>query len=435
MTDFELDRSRIISEHFAGFGAQYNQNVYATISRNAGVTDENVLVMEHQVAQLTPHLVRVFFNGDALHDADLMQSFRRTLKLAQSTSSTINVTFQGIGPHAHSDAMPAFARVLHDALVNDHIDKLKWVTIRNEPNVPAIPKPLYKDLYVQLDRDLQSLGIRPHVRFMGGDLRIENQQEWFTFLAGEMQELLDAHSVHIYWRYLEPDDSVHGIEARLSGVRRICDALPEGRKPLYVTEYAARGVPAPGKTKANPGLHRDHRPLTETNVNAFQHAWFSLRAATLGYRGTVKWDAYFGLYDPEPQEFALIGHPREGWPLQPVYRLLKLFTTTVSPGTDVVAVDGADRDKVVVAFDGPGSHLTVIGLDTAGRDLDSKTTTVRPYRIHKLPAHTTFQLRFWNFAGDGRNTAPAQLVSDASGMIGLDVPLHSVFALTQLNTP
>jgi hypothetical protein len=435
MTDFEVDRSRVIAQDFAGFGAQYNQNVYAAISRNAGVTDENVLVMERQVAQLKPHFVRVFFNGDALRDADLMQSFRRTLKLAQKTSSTINVTFQGIGPHAHADAMPAFARVLHDALVNDHVDKLKWVTIRNEPNVPAIPKPMYKDLYVQLDRELQSLGVRPRIRFMGGDLRIEHQQEWFTFLADEMRELLDAHSIHVYWSYLEPDDSIHGIEARLAGVRRICNALSAaGRKPLYVTEYGARGIPAPGKAKANPGLHRDHKPLSETNVNAFQHAWFSLRAAMLGYKGTVKWDAYFGRYDSEAQEFALIGHPDEGWPLQPVYRLLRLFTTAVTPGAKVVAVDGADQTRVVVGFDGPGDRLTVIGLDTAGGNLNSKTTTVRPYRLHNLPANTPFQLRFWNFAGDSRNTAPAQIVSDAFGTLGLDAPLHTVFALSRLDT-
>ena len=84
--------------------------------------------------------MRVFFNGKAFTDPDLMQSFRRTLELAQTTASSINVTFQGIGPHAFPDAMPAFAEVLRRVLVDDGIDRLGWVTIRNEPNVPAMPR-------------------------------------------------------------------------------------------------------------------------------------------------------------------------------------------------------------------------------------------------------------------------------------------------------
>src|SRR2546423_770942 len=107
MSDFTLAPARVLARDFAGFGAQYNQNVYAKISRDAGVTPENVGVMERQVADLAPQLVRIFFDGNALQDADLMQSFQRTLKLAQQTAAGINGTFQGIGPHAHADARPA----------------------------------------------------------------------------------------------------------------------------------------------------------------------------------------------------------------------------------------------------------------------------------------------------------------------------------------
>src|SRR5436309_2356335 len=34
-----------------------------------------------------------------------------------------------------------------------------------------------------------------------------------------------------------------------------------------------------------------------TNANAFQHAWFDVLAAKLGYAGTIKWDAYFSRYN------------------------------------------------------------------------------------------------------------------------------------------
>lgn len=435
MTDFRLDRSHVVVPDFAGYGAQYNQNVYAAISRDAGVTEENVLVMEQRLVELKPQLVRVFFNGDALHDDDLMRSFQRTLELAQRTASTINVTFQGIGPHAHTHAMPQFARVLHDLVAHRGISKLRWITVRNEPNVPPIPKQLYKDLYLQLDRELAALGVRSRLHFMGGDLRIEQQREWFRFLSTEMRAILDAYSIHVYWNYFDPSDALHGIESRLSGVRAICDGLQEqGKRPLYVTEYGVRGRRAPGETKADPGLHDDGRPLAATNVNAFQHAWFSLRAAMLRYRGTVKWDAYFGMYDAHRQAYSMIGHPTNGWPPHPVYRLLRLLTTTVSPGSKVLALDGAGPSKIVVGFDGPDGRLTILGLDTDGGSLNTVTTIQRSYRLAGLPPNTSFQLRYWNFGGDGRNTAPAVLRSNASGLVTVTAPLHSVFAITTLET-
>ena len=431
MTDLHVDRSTVVVPAFDGFGAQYNQNVYAAISRDAGVTDENLAVMEREVAELEPQLVRVFFSGKAFTDPDLMQSFRRTLKLAQTTASSINVTFQGIGPHAFPDAMPAFAEVLRSALVDDGIDRLGWVTIRNEPNVPAMPQDFYRNLYVQLDGELTRLGVRSRIRFMGGDLRIENQKDWLTFLGDRMHDLLDAYSVHIYWSYVKPRDALHGIEGRLAGVKAIRDGLdPAGRKPLYVTEYGARGLPEPGETKADPGLHRNGAPLSTTTVNAFQHAWFSLRACMLGYHGLVKWDAYFGMYDANEQGFSAIGRPGDGWPLQPVYRLLRLLTTTVSPGGRVVAVDGADEATVVTAFDGPDGRLTILGLDTSGGTLDDTSPTESPYDLTGLPADTTFRLHLWNAGGDGLNTLRGRPRSDASGALSLTAPLHTVFALT-----
>lgn len=433
MSDFRLDRTKILASDFSGFGVQYNQNVYAAISRNAGVSDQNLGAMERAVADLKPHLVRVFFNGDAFQDADLMQSFQRTMKLAQRTASAINVTFQGIGPSTHPHAMPEFATLLHDLVANRGITKLKWVTIRNEPNAPQMPKPLYKALYGELHQHLATAGLRPQISFMGGDLRIETQREWLGFLADEMSDVLQAHSIHVYWNYFEPVHPLHGIESRLGGVRAIFDALdPARRKPLYVTEYGARGLPARPGEKADPGLYKTEGPLGESNVNAFQHAWFSLRAAMLGYRGTVKWDAYFGMYDNHPQAYSLLGSPHDGCPPLPVYRLLRLLTTTVKPRCKVVAFEGSDESKIVVGFDGPGGRLAILGLDTDGADRNEAVAEQRSYRLTNLPANTTFQLRFWNFGGDGRNTAPSRPRSDGSGTLPLNAPVHSVFALTSV---
>src|SRR5262249_43973642 len=51
------------------------------------------------------------------------------------------------------------------------------------------------------------------------------------------------------------------------------------------------------------GIFQPHGPnlqgprVVDLNINGFQHAWFNLLAANLGYRGLSKWDAFFGKYD------------------------------------------------------------------------------------------------------------------------------------------
>jgi hypothetical protein len=95
VTEFQVVPGTAVGPPLAGYGAQFNQNVYAAISRNDGVTDDNVRWMERSVLALRPQFSRVFFNPAAFSDPDLMQSFVRTVLLAQRAGTTINVTWQG----------------------------------------------------------------------------------------------------------------------------------------------------------------------------------------------------------------------------------------------------------------------------------------------------------------------------------------------------
>ena len=40
-----------------------------------------------------------------------------------------------------------------------------------------------------------------HIRMMGGDLVRDGQRAWFQYIAANMNDILDAYSVHIYWDY------------------------------------------------------------------------------------------------------------------------------------------------------------------------------------------------------------------------------------------
>ena len=113
-------------------------------------------------------------------------------------------------------------------------------------------------------------------------------------------------------------------------MRAIWDAEPAGaRKPLYVTEYGVRGLPTFNGARADPGFWSDGTPISQTNISAFQHAWFDVLSSKLGYVGTSKWDSYFGRYDNSTQAYYMIGDPQSGWPLYPLYNFVRLTTSTV----------------------------------------------------------------------------------------------------------
>jgi hypothetical protein len=254
---------------------------------------------------------------------------------------------------------------------------------------------------------------------------------WFQYLADHMSDLLDAYSIHVFWDYWDTQK----LYDRLTEVRAIVDALPEaGRKPVYVAEYGVRGLRTfNGAAQVDPGVWQDGTPITQTNVSAFQQAWFDLLAADLGYIGTSKWDSYYGKYDSGTQAYYIIGGPQFGWPLYPLYNFLQLMTTTVKRGWQVVAVDSVpDTSRILAAYLGKQKQLTVAGLDTLGAQLNAGTTTNTSYTIGGFPPSKPVNLLIWNANADGL-VVPRQVVkADANGVVSVTIPQHAVFVLTTI---
>jgi hypothetical protein len=432
--DFALQPAQVVVPSLAGYGAQFDQNVYAAISRQVGVTDQNLPDMEAKVVALQPQFVRIFFNRNAFADPDLMQSFVRTVQLAQRAGATINITWAGGGESDPTGSMAQFAGVLVGLVAKQGLTNVRWATIENEPNRTRITLPQYEALYRALDRDLAANGVRDHIRFMGGDLVEaksplgQTQADWITYMATHMGDLLDAYSIHVFWDYWDSAKLVR----RLTTVRQIVDALPaDERRPLYVTEFSARGLRTlNGTSYPEPGVYADGTPLPDTTINAFQHAWLDVLAARLGYAGVAKWDGFVAKYDKSTQDYSLIGPPTQGWPLRPVYNLTRLFTLTTKPGWKVVGVAGAASTKLLAGYTGPKGQVTVVGLDTSGASLAAPSQTVDTYSVGGLPPNATLQLYVWNPDGSGTVAAPAPVRTDAAGMLQVSAPLQSVFALT-----
>ncbi|HEX6700426.1 MAG TPA: hypothetical protein VF101_06800, partial [Gaiellaceae bacterium] len=426
--------SDVLVARFDGFGAQYNQNLFAARSQQTGVTAAGIQTMTPKLAALGPQMARLFFNPDAVDDPDLLNSFRKSVQLAQDTladGGTINITLQALGPNVikkHPTAVKDFAAELVRQVRDAHIDKLRWVTLRNEPNGSSpMDKNDYANAYREIDGQLRADGVRPPLQIMAGDLLLNNQLDWFQFIGKNMANIVDAYSIHVYWDYRSPTK----IDDRILGVRDIVNGLGDAKKPLYVMEYGARGDKAPDGSE--PGNTAAGDPVVDTNLNAFQRAWFALQAVKKGFRGTVAWDAYFAKYDATPQDYSLIGPP-DDWTRRPAFRALRLLIKAVRPGWKGVNVVGVSDTERIVGFT-DGHDVTVAGLDIGGAQQDSGSSASRSYTIGGLPGNTSFGLWFWNRDGDGMNSFDGRVQSDGGGNVSFEAPLRSVFVVTTLPPP
>jgi hypothetical protein len=432
VTEFQVTPARVLVPSLAGYGGQFNQHVYAKISRDAGVTDANVVDMEQKMKELRPEFSRIFFTPLAFGDPDRMQSFVRTVQLAQTTGATIDITWQGGNLDVAGGNVQRFANVLIDLVRNRGITNLRWLTLQNEPNRTRLTPEQVEAAYRALDPYIQS--IRGQVKYMGGDLvrgpdtGAPNQQLWFDYMAQHMSDILDAWSIHVFWDYWDTQKIVD----RLTEVRALWDAEPPSqRKPLYVAEYGVRGLRTFNGVRGDPGFWQDGTPISQTNVSAFQHAWFDVLSAKLGYVGTSKWDSYFGRYDNSQQAYYMIGDPQSGWPLYPLYHFVRLTTATVRPGWSVVNVDAVADTRLVTAYTSKAER-TVIGLDTAGAQLNTVSPTPITYTIGGLPASKRLYLAIWNEAGDGVVPPSHAVTTDAAGVATITVPQQAVFVLTTI---
>lgn len=452
VTEHELVRSNVLVPSLGGYGAQFNQHVYAPITNAPAASLPD---LEAKAKALEPQLVRIFYNDnweERRPEAPAnLASFYKSVQLAHESGATINITYQAVNVAKLNPvgSMTRLAGVLEDLVENKGWTNLRWVTVGNEPNSTLLTLAEYQALYRALHEQLVARGLRGQIRIMAGDL-VEagtaagsNHRNWFAYMAANMNDIVDAYSVHIYWRYFD----IERMEFRLKDVYKIVtEELPaEARKPTYIMEFAVRGAdPYPAKPIPRYAFYEDGTEMRKTNVAAFQTLWFFVASAQLGYTGAAKWDAYWGMYDlssPNNQSYWMTGTAAEGWPLFPTWHALSLLLQTTQRGWQVVQVapwetddwslDQADRpEKEIVAYSGTDGALTLMGLDTHGRFLNTTSPESPEYSIGGLPANTAFNLALWNAAGTGDGSFAGTVTTDAAGVARFEVPLHAAFSLT-----
>jgi hypothetical protein len=463
VTKNELARSRLLVPSLGGYGFQFNHHVYAPITNPPAASLPD---LESKVKALEPQLVRIFYSetwegnaGNAHPEWQAnLESFRKVVKLANDSGANILIAYQSVAFARLQPGtwMPRFADVLQDLVQNRGLTNVRWVTIANEPNTVtnALTLPQYEALYRTLDAQLKARGLRDRIGLVGGDLiqnaegTADGHRAWFDYMVAHMNDIVDAWSEHIYWRY----DSPFRMEERLKDVAYLVDQeLPENaRKPTFLMEFGVRGFDTCGSSPrlaAAYYLDANCTALRRMTLAGFHKFWFVINAAQLGFDGADNWDLYWGRYDNTQanQSYWMIGPPEEGWALYPSYYAFQLLLQTTARGWQVLGVDpwtdddAATRfdapkpdqpEQELTAFNGPDGQLTLVGLDTHGRALTAPNGESSSYSIGGLPPNTPLTLALWNAAGDGTNSVAGTVTTNAAGVARFDVPLQAAFVLT-----
>lgn len=461
VTEFAVNPRHVVTPNFLGYGAQFNMHLYTALNDpDRGFTGNEppreVANVETKIMAMKPGHVRIFLSSVNYQPANKhrMDSFYKTVELAQRAGATINITWWFITRTTpYSDTakqlasadreMQQFAGTVHDLIVNNGFSAVQYVTVQNEANDTWMTPPQYEQFCRSLDHHLRTVGIRHRIKFIGGDLVLNWQKLWFEHMAEHMGDILDGWSSHIYWDYWDP----RRMSFRLTGIKDIWNAIdPQKRKPLYITEFGARGirrnpdgsfitVPNPYRngalTNIDPGLHESGVPVAETNILAWEHAWFNMDAANHGFVTTVKWDAYRAQYDFGYQDHSLIGYrfdPAPGedrWPLRPAYHMQRLMASVTGAGWHVLGYRGQSGGKLITPFRGPAGETTVFGLNS-----DGAATT---FSIGGLPPETTVNFLIWNSNGSGMLANAGVMQTGRGGAVAVAAPVQSLVAVTTVN--
>jgi hypothetical protein len=473
VTRHELS-STVLVPSLAGYGAQFNNHVYAPITPwPAGTPYDD---FEAKAKALRPHIVRIFYNDNWDGNRNGLfpdweknyASFVKVVKLAQEAGAIIDISFQNLA-NARSTPLPdmkTFANVLEDLVRNHRITNVRFAEVGNEPNsggTTSVSLAEYETLVRALDAELRARGLREHIKLMGPGL-VENagvptrtHYVWMKYIAANMGDVLDAWGQHVYWFF----NDTGRLEYRLRDIwHLINEEIPaEQRKPTYMMEYGVRGLDTCGTKPLSRNTYYTADPscpeIWRTNVGGFQQFWFAVASAQLGYVGAAKWDAYWGVYDrtlSPPQVYWTIAPPSEGSYLTPSYHALALLFHTTVPGWQVVRIAPWEDDDWTVrtygieghssndtaeqelaAYVGPDGDLTLLGLDTNGRAQNGVFAgPPSRYSIGGLPANRNLTLVVWNAAGDGQNSIAGTVATNANGVARFEVPLHAAFSLTTL---
>jgi hypothetical protein len=421
--------SKPIATPIAGFGACMNPYLYAYPNTPNEIKPTQLADLEQKVKALHPQFVRIFFlnswwekdtdNSVAKDHKGMRESIIRTIRLAQDAGASVLLQLWYDPDHYENpdDVTRRFAKAIAEMRSKYGLTSVRFATIQNEPdeNSDDIKMKRYPIVYRAFDRALREEGIRQDVKIIGGDLVGEKWEHWLKMLASELSPVLDGYSIHAYWDYWR----ISTFRYHLKEVADVVAKLPaKQRRPLYVTEFGARGFR--DKPGTEPGKSDTGKPVADVPVYSFEIGIFMLDAINLGFVGTAQWDMYDVWYDRK-MGYGVIGPVEKGFPIKPGYWLLGMFTHATEPGWRAMKIDGEIEDVWISAL-ASKNDLSVFALN---RVQGEKRIT-----IGGLPRGQQLMSWIWNRDGQGKVERTEPVHVDDQGIASIAVPHMAIQLLT-----
>ncbi|HTL28124.1 MAG TPA: hypothetical protein VL282_02840 [Tepidisphaeraceae bacterium] len=418
-----------IASPLVGFGVCMNPYLYAYPNTPDEIKPEALKDLEAKVKALHPQFVRIFFlnswwekdtdNSVAKNHPGMRESVIRTIRLAQDAGASVLIQLWYDTNHYENaeDVARRFAKAIAEMRTKHGLTSIRYATIQNEPdeNSDDIKMQRYPIVYRAFDKALRDEHIRDEVKIVSGDLVGEKWERWLKMLGMELAPVSDGYSIHSYWDYWR----IGTFRQHIKEVAEVVEKMPpEQRRPLYVTEFGARGFRE--HPSIEPGKSDTGKPVADVPVYSFEIGIFMMDAINNGFVGTAQWDCYDVWYDRK-MGYGVIGSVENGFPLKPGYWMLSLFTHATEPGWQPMRIDGEVDDVWINALKSK-SDLSVFVLN---RVHGEKKVTVSG-----LPAGKSLNSWIWN--GDGKGTLQrAEAVSiDADGTATMSVPNMAIRVIT-----
>lgn len=383
-----------------GFGAEVDPWLFNQENRSKGVGEEDIKLVSSRIKDMGLSLARVFIwwkawnpSGDLKTfewDSDEMVSLYKTLTMLQERGASVIVcgTEWQQKPYDHpKEAARAMATLMEHLLIAKRFSCIKYWTLSNEPYNHWYRNHYSFASYVKIHRDVVShfirLGIRGRIRIVGADEG--SNLTWFQNVARELHDIVDAYSIHIYFRKEEVGYLAGIVQERRSALLRL-DPQAQA-KPLLITEL---GVIDQHTT--------DHRnKYMQTFDCALRVAWLATDALNLGINGCSVW-TLSKIYYPgfSFMDYGLWEYKDTGWKIRPVFHTFSLFTRFCPPGAQILKTSTQDpKGALRAASVRHGSTITV-------------------FLVNPSPFPVPVRLRLKEALGD----ATRYLVSDQSFQLG-----------------
>ena len=393
ITDSPLSQRR-----FHGLGVQADAYIYDNVNREAGVTGDDLGMLERRLRALRPAVARLFvevpwFNpgldGATFHwDNPGYVNLVRQLRLLQGLAAEVNlVLFLPMFPAVAqmTPVVRAMIALLERLAAAEGIRAVRWLTLWNEPDsIFPHASPLSRRIfgeeqlrtrppwseYVRVNQEAYALlgerGLYPQIRLLvadcvwGGPLRAERMQ-----LSLESFRDLDVdYSYHNYnpedlaFYRGKPDYAYEGMTREAAAFRRLLG--PE--RQLMLWEFNTPGIA---------GFHSHFLGVGPAGVDrvssiegAVELTDKVLLAAAAGVDGFCLWCLHDMLYCGNAKSglmyCGLWRGKQQGWRPRPIYHYYAALMQAFRPGTRLLRTTGGGRSVSALAGDGTDSRVVAL---------------------------------------------------------------------------